>query len=74
MYLLTADRWYPGTVIQITLQETHPPEVNAQRWIAVQAKVVRQGSDGVRLAFLPHSERGIAGLIKRAPQGPGRKS
>ena len=74
MYLLTADRWYPGTVIQITLQETHPPEVNAQRWILVHAKIVRQGSDGVSLAFLPQSAGGIAELIKWAPQGPARKS
>jgi len=73
MYLLTGDRWYVGTVIQVTLQETGDADVHAERWIAVQARVVRQGSDGVSLAFLPQSSGGMAELLKRAPADPGRK-
>jgi hypothetical protein len=65
MYLLTGDRWYLGTVIQITLQETGHPDVNSERWIAVQAKVVRLGSDGVSLAFLPQTSDGVAELVMR---------
>jgi hypothetical protein len=73
MYLLTGDRWYVGTVIQMTLQETGDADVHAERWIAVQARVVRQGSDGVSLAFLPQSSGGMAELLNRAPTDPWRK-
>lgn len=67
MYLLTEDRWYPGTVMQMTLCETTNTIVDSDRWIAVQAKVTRHGSDGVGLAFLPGKEGEIAEFGTRAP-------
>lgn len=60
MYLLTEDRWYLGTVIRMTLQETANTNVDSDKWIAVQARVVRHGSDGVGLAFIPGKVGGIA--------------
>lgn len=67
MYLVTADRWYPGTVIQMTIQETENTDDDSDRWIALQAKVVRHDTDGVGLTFKPMKAVGIAGMVNRAP-------
>jgi len=53
MYLLTKQRWYPGTVVTMTLQRARAAKSDPERSIAVNARVVRSGSDGVGLAFLP---------------------
>jgi hypothetical protein len=57
-YIVTDDRWHPGTVLMVTLQSTdeyidarHPLS------ISVQLKVVRWGIDGLGLTFLfPNKE------------------
>jgi hypothetical protein len=58
-YLLTEERWYPGTVIKVTLQvverRNHLFEEKKDRRkdvIAVLAQVVRSGQDGVGLEFI----------------------
>jgi hypothetical protein len=60
-YLLTEARWYPGTVVKITLQTSADAEGDAakdgapevgERTIAVQSKVVRRDADGVGLEFV----------------------
>jgi hypothetical protein len=53
LYVLTKQRWYPGTVVTITLQRARAAATDPERSIAVHAKVVRAGTDGVGLAFLP---------------------
>lgn len=63
LYMLTQDRWYPGTVLQLTLQETDKTIVPSDRWIIVHAKVVRQGSDGVGLVFAPATVSGLAEIV-----------
>ena len=50
MFIITNARWYPGTVVRITLTDRHDPTV--ERSITVNAKAVRWGSDGVGLEFL----------------------
>ena len=50
MFIITNARWYPGTVIRITLTDRHDPTV--ERSITVNAKAARWGSDGVGLEFL----------------------
>jgi hypothetical protein len=50
-YLLTDARWYPGTLITMTLQTTYKSADGARRYIAVRSIVVRVGVDGVGLAF-----------------------
>ena len=50
-YLLTDARWYPGTLISMTLQTTYKSEDGARRYIAVRSIVVRVDVDGVGLAF-----------------------
>jgi len=52
LYLLTQQRWYPGTVLAMTLQRARAGAGDPARAIAVNARVVRSGSDGVGLAFV----------------------
>jgi hypothetical protein len=52
LFLLTKERWYPGTLMVITLQKRDEAEDSPDRSIAVQAKAVRSGSDGVGLEFV----------------------
>lgn len=62
LYLLTNDRWLPGTILAITLQRAGPLDLDPARRITTQAKVIRCGPDGVGLSFLwskddPESQR-----------------
>jgi len=50
VYIVTNERWYPGTVIRVTLTDRDDP--TADRTITVNAKAVRWGSDGVGLEFV----------------------
>jgi PilZ domain len=51
VYLVTEDRWYPGTLVLITLQKS-AGDAEARRSIGVQSKVVRSGPDGVGFTFV----------------------
>jgi hypothetical protein len=51
-YLLTEERWFPGTMVLMTLQRTDSSGKNLDDSIAVQSRVVRWGSDGLGLAFV----------------------
>jgi hypothetical protein len=52
LYLFTEERWYTGTLLTMTLQRTQNSEDGSKRSIAVQAKVIRSGKDGVAFAFV----------------------
>jgi hypothetical protein len=54
-YLLTTERWHPGTVVTMTLQRSDTGTVNpsGEHYISVHSKVVRLGEDGVGFAFVP---------------------
>lgn len=69
LYVVTEERWYPGTLILMTLQNTDAgPEV-AERTICVHSRAVRWGKDGVGLQFVLQSEQvanGLAAADKRA--------
>lgn len=65
-YLLTEERWYPGTIVLMTLQRTDSDGQNMDDSIAVQSLVVRWGSDGLGLAFvLSRSFEGNADLQRQ---------
>src|SRR3569833_4163758 len=49
-YMITEDRWIPGTSFPVTLERTD--EAGAGRSLTVQASVVRIGGDGVGFTFL----------------------
>jgi hypothetical protein len=51
MYLITDRRWYPNTLITMTLQRTDVDKSDPDRAIVVNASVVRSGSDGVGFRF-----------------------
>jgi len=51
-YLLTEERWFPGTMVLMTLQRTDSAGKNLEDAIAVQSRVVRWGADGLGLAFV----------------------
>lgn len=52
LYVVTAERWYPGTVIRMTLCIAGSEEHPLQRSITVHTKAVRWGNDGVGLEFI----------------------
>jgi len=51
-YVLTEERWFPGTMVLMTLQRTDHNGKNLEDSIAVQSRVVRWGSDGLGLAYV----------------------
>jgi len=53
LYLLTDERWFPGTMILMTLQRTNTDGDDPDDFISVLSKVIRWGSDGVGLTFVP---------------------
>jgi hypothetical protein len=53
VYVETEDRWYPGTLVLITLQKSvGDADAQLPRSIGVQSKVVRSGPDGVGFTFV----------------------
>jgi uncharacterized membrane protein (UPF0127 family) len=52
LYVVTEERWYPGTLVLMTLQRTGCGEEAEERSIAVQSRAVRWGNDGVGLQFV----------------------
>jgi hypothetical protein len=59
IYLLTDHRWYPGTILAMTLQRIGVKEGEPERAISVNMKVVRSGEDGVGFEFvLPGKDKG----------------
>lgn len=56
LYVLTSERWYPGTMVRMTLTDRHEPTV--ERSITLHASVMRSGEDGVGLRFVLQSSRG----------------
>jgi hypothetical protein len=52
LYVVTEERWYPGTLVLMTLQRTDSGEEKAERSISVHSRAVRWGNDGVGLQFI----------------------
>jgi hypothetical protein len=52
LYLVTTERWQPGTIVALTLQREGPLDPDPSRRITTQTRVVRCGPDGVGLSFL----------------------
>jgi len=52
LYVVTAERWYPGTQVRLTLTNTDSEEQPAERSITVEARAIRWGNDGVGLEFV----------------------
>ena len=52
VYVVTEERWYPGTLVLMTIQKTDAGEEAAERSISVHSRAVRWGNDGVGLQFI----------------------
>ncbi len=62
LYLVTEERWYPGTLVLMTLQKTAGGEQASEHSIQVHSRAVRWGNDGVGLQFvLPDAKDGRNG-------------
>ncbi|MGA3371333.1 MAG: hypothetical protein ABSC48_06175 [Terracidiphilus sp.] len=57
LYVVTEERWYPGTLIQMTLKKQGTPGVCPESSISVMVKARRWGNDGVGLAFVIRDSR-----------------
>jgi hypothetical protein len=53
LYVVTEERWYPGTLILMTLKAAGDGEDGFEHAIAVHSRAVRWGNDGVGLQFIP---------------------
>jgi hypothetical protein len=73
LYLLTQERWYPGTLILMTLQRSSPPDERTEGSISVRSSVVRLGSDGIALRFLPRHAKESLAMQKSLPGGAYKK-
>lgn len=71
-YVFTDERWYPGTIVRMTLTDRRQP--TAERSITVNASVVRWGNDGVGLQFVLQDEksRGRGSSMDGMTAGPSK--
>ena len=67
LYVVTEERWYPGTLILMTLQDASNGEESMEHSISVHSRAVRWGNDGVGLQFIPQdapdSVKGLTQLV-----------
>jgi uncharacterized membrane protein (UPF0127 family) len=73
LYLVTEERWYPGTLVLMTLQRTDCGEEVAERTIAVQSRAVRWGPDGVGLHLILRDDEDQSGGDTSIFDAVGRK-
>lgn len=52
VYILTEERWPPGTEVRLTLESKSASSGHAYPDVQLDARVVRQGEDGVGLTFV----------------------
>ncbi|MFZ0743108.1 MAG: PilZ domain-containing protein [Terracidiphilus sp.] len=74
LYLLTQDRWSPGTMVRMTLQKANSSGEDPADSIAVQTRVVRWGSDGEGLDFVLSSLADIDGHESWHATGTSRRA
>lgn len=60
MYLVTEERWYPNTMIAMTLTRTDTAAAAAPGSVKVMARVVRSESDGVGFTFVHPTKSGLS--------------
>jgi hypothetical protein len=58
LYVATEERWYPGTLVQMTLKKASIPGVSPESSISLMVKSSRWGNDGVGLEFVVRDPRG----------------
>ena len=56
LYVVTEERWYPGTLVLMTLQNNAFGDEVEERTICVHSRAIRWGKDGVGLQFVLQQE------------------
>ncbi|MGA8743509.1 MAG: PilZ domain-containing protein [Terracidiphilus sp.] len=74
LYLLTDERWFPGTMILMTLQRTNTDGDDPDDFISVLTKVIRWGTDGVGLSFVPSNTVDLNSGESLPETGVGKKA
>jgi hypothetical protein len=71
LYVVTDERWYPGTVVRMTLTDAKEP--TAERSITVNATSMRWGNDGVGLRFVFEDGKDLGRGLEQVIGGITRK-
>lgn len=71
LYVVTEERWYPGTLLLMTIQQNQGGESHVEHSIAVHSRAVRWGNDGVGLQFILQDAQDVNGSLEA--QGAGKK-
>jgi Flp pilus assembly protein TadG len=74
LYLLTEERWYPGTLVRLSLLKVGVPDTDPDRSITVNTKVVRLGQDGVGLEMVMPEKEATGEANRFTINGADRKS
>jgi hypothetical protein len=69
LYVVTEERWYPGTLILMTLQTSEEVEYNSENAISVHSRAVRWGNDGVGLQFIPQDTPAARNVLNPLENG-----
>lgn len=59
MYVVTEERWYPGTLVLMMIQRNERGEEIVERAVSVHSRAVRWGADGVGLQFVLPDEKEV---------------
>ena len=74
LYVVTEERWYPGTLILMTLQVAgNGKEEGFEHSIAVHSRAVRWGNDGVGLQFIPQDTPAASSGLNPLVNGANRR-
>ena len=73
LYVVTEERWYPGTLVLMTLQHGESVEQVAERSIAVHTRAVRWDEDGVGLQFVLPDPRSMGQAASDLADGATRR-
>jgi hypothetical protein len=57
LFVVTDERWYPGTLVQMTLKKTEEGVPRTEYSISLTVKALRWGNDGVGVAFILRDPR-----------------
>jgi hypothetical protein len=73
LYVVTEERWYPGTLVLMTLQIMNGVEEREERSITVHSRAVRWGNDGVGLQFVLARNQDVRNQAGQISQAADRK-
>jgi hypothetical protein len=73
LYVVTEERWYPGTLVLMTLQIMDGVEETRERAITVHSRAVRWGNDGVGLQFVVAKNQDARAQTEPGVQAADRK-